>query len=360
MAEAKRVEDHSRYHRQILLPAIGEEGQRRLAESHAVVVGVGALGCGSADMLARAGFGRITLIDRDVVEITNLQRQTLYGEGDVGVPKAEAARRRLCEVNSMIEVRAVIADVTGSNAERVIRIGGQERPLLIDGTDNFETRYLLNDLAVSRGLAYFYGGAVGVSGLAMTIVPGKTPCLRCVFPEPPPAGSAPTCDTAGVLGPVVAMVAARQAAEAIRFAARCGRDETRSVLWSIDGWNGTCREVDVSAAGPSAGCPCCGLRRFEYLEGDAGADAVSLCGQNAVQISPPRMESRLDLAAFAEELREHGRVELTPYMLRAMLPAPGETGVALEMSLFEDGRAIIRGTSKAEVARTVYARYVGH
>ena len=269
-------ESQSRYHRQMLLDGFGEDGQRRLGASHALVVGCGALGTVICDLLARAGVGRLTIVDRDVVELTNLQRQTLFDESDArdGVPKAVAAESRLKRINSSIEVRGIVADFTAANAELL----AGDANVILDGLDNFETRYLLNDLAVSRGVPYFYGGAVGTTGLAMAILPRvvgtnsrwpnelTTPCLRCMFPEAPPPGSSPTCDTAGVLASASMMIAAHECAQAIKAMVGDFAAIDRSIL-SIELWNNEIRRFEAGNAGPLKDCPCCGKREFIHLQG---------------------------------------------------------------------------------------------
>jgi adenylyltransferase/sulfurtransferase len=345
-----------RYHRQKLLPDWGSEGQARLAASSVLLVGCGALGCSIADALARAGVGRLTLVDRDVVELTNLQRQTLYTERDAaeGMPKAEAARRRLAEVNAEVEVRAVVADFSTKNAAKL----AAGASLVMDGTDNFETRYLVNDLAVKDGIPYIYGGAVGTRGMAMTVIPGRTPCLRCVFEEPPPPGTAQTCDTAGVLGPIISTIAAYQATEAIKLL--LGRaDLVACVLMETDLWSGVHRRVDTSKA-KRPDCPCCGLKKFEFLEGERAGQVASLCGQNAVQVAPSGQQD-FDLGSLAARLGPHGSFSHMPsLLLRGTLNSErGENGDPIGLTVFADGRAIVKGTSRPELARTVYARYIG-
>jgi adenylyltransferase/sulfurtransferase len=347
-----------RYHRQMLLPDFGEEGQRRLLASRALLVGCGALGCTIADLLVRAGVGTVTIVDRDIVDLTNLQRQTLYTEADVaeGLPKAEAARRRLAAVNSAVTIRAAVADFTATNARAIMT---EARPdVLLDGTDNFETRYLLNDLAVSSGVPYVYGGAVASHGMQMTIRPGVTACLRCLFEEPMPPGTTQTCDTAGVLGPVVTIVAACQAVDVLKLLA--GHPEQLSgTLLDFDAWRNDRRRLEL--AGPRSDCPCCGQRRFEFLDGSRGSGAAHLCGQDAVQVSSPATNGRMDLAALVERLRPHGKFSLLgSFLVRGELTAErGRGGAPLHLTVFADGRAIVRGTDRPDLARSVYARYVG-
>ena len=342
----------------MLLPGFGPQGQRRLAESRALIVGCGALGCAIADLVVRAGVGTVTIVDRDIVELTNLQRQTLFTEADVadGLPKAEAARRRLAAVNSGVDVRAIVADFTASNAESLAAEALRDGGVLLDGTDNFETRYLLNDLAVKLARPYIYGGAVGTRGMAMSIIPGTTPCLRCMFEEPPPPGSTPTCDTAGVLGPVIAMVGAGQACDAIKVL--LGRtDLLANALTDLDLWENTTRRIQL--AGPRPDCPCCGQRRFEYLDSRRASGTTSLCGQDAVQITPAQ-PGALDLAALAERLRPHGEfAALGRFLVRGTLREERSGESPVHLTVFADGRAIVKGTVRPEQARSIYARYVG-
>ncbi len=365
-----------RYHRQVLLPAIGEAGQRRLLESHALVVGCGALGTMIADALARAGVGTLTIVDRDTVELTNLQRQVLFDEADVeaAMPKAEAARAKIGRINSGITVHAHVLDFNHRNAERIAR--GAD--VILDGLDNFEARYLLNDLAVRHGVPYVYGGAVATGGMSMPILPHSqfregepwssvrwsdaesSPCLRCIFPQPPPPGAAATCDTAGVLGAAVATIAAHQVAQAIKLLV--GRlDSLDRSLFATDVWENTTRRFDVSGSRSEDRCPCCGQGRFEYLSGEAGSAAATLCGRNAVQIAPADEAAGhgLDLEQVATKLAAHGTFRHNGYLLHGSFrPAAGAAGT-VELTLFPDGRAIIKGTSGPEAARSIYARYVG-
>jgi len=341
-----------RYARQTLLPDIGNAGQDRIGASHAVVVGCGALGCASADLLVRAGVGRVTLIDRDVVDPTNLQRQSLYAEADEGEPKAEAARRRLSAVNSSIEIVAHASDLTPENARRLT----EGADVLVDGTDNFETRFVLNDLAVERGVPYVYGGAVGTRGMAFAVPAANEraaeglPCVRCLFPEPPPPGSQPTCDTAGVLGPVVAMVGAYQAGEALKLLV--GRTDLvmRSML-DFDPWHGERRRLDLRGTRDAA-CACCGERRFEFLNAERGGGAATICGRDAVQVSPAG-EATIELGALHAKMTTVGDFTLGPFTIRGVLP----DGVTL--TVFRDGRALIQGVTDPARARAIYDRVIG-
>lgn len=335
-----------RYSRQVLFEGIGESGQRRLREASALVVGCGALGSSQVETLARAGVGSLLIVDRDFVEESNLQRQTMFTERDARerVPKSVAAARRVAEINSDVRCEAEVADVTGANVERLIR----GRDLVLDGTDNFATRFLINDACVKHGVAWVYGAAVGSYGVTMTVRPRATPCLRCVFPETPAAGSAPTCDTAGVIMPIISVVAAVQASEALKLLA--GREESlHGSLMQFDVWRNQWRRIKLGE--PEPDCPTCAHGRYETLEVEAGDFATVMCGRDAVQVSP-RNAARLDLNELAERLRLVGEVKVNPYLVR--LRAGG-----YELTVFEDARAIIRGTDDVATARTLYARYVG-
>lgn len=347
----------ARYHRQMLLPDWGEPGQKRLTDSHALLVGCGALGCGIVDCLARAGVGTITIVDRDVVELTNLQRQTLFDESDAaaGMPKAEAARRRLAAINSGITVHSIVADFTPRNA-RKLSDGVQ---VILDGTDNFETRYLMNDLAIDRGVPYVYGGAVATQGMAMTVIPGETACLRCIFDEPPPPGTSPTCDTAGVLGPIISIIAATQAADALALLVGIP-DKPGHRMLNVELSPRRWRQTDISKAKRSD-CAACGLRRFDYLDGAQERLTEFLCGQNSVQVAPARESGGVDLAAIRSRLMAHGSFSLlSTLLLRGTFDNErGEGGESIGLTLFADGRAIIKGTQRPEFARSIYARFIG-
>lgn len=335
--------ERERYSRQILFPGIGERGQERLLGSHAVIAGCGALGSFQAAALARAGVGRITIIDRDYVESSNLHRQWLFEESDAAdaLPKAAAAARRIARINSSIQARGVVADLTPSNAAELL--GGAD--LILDGTDNFETRYLINDFAVSRGIPWIYGAAVGSYGLTMPVIPGRTACLRCVYPEPP-AGVQPTCETAGVLNVIVSAVASFQVADALRILSGHAGD-LRARITTLDLWDGGIRQTEAPARDPE--CPTCARGEFPYLV-ESSRPPVSLCGRNAVQIHErARPIGLLELRARLEPL---GQVRANEFALRFLIPP-------YEMTVFADGRAIIKGTSDTGVARSLYARYVG-
>lgn len=336
-------EDQERFSRQIRFAGLGEEGQSRLLRARVAVAGCGALGSFQAGALARAGVRRLRLIDRDYLEISNLQRQWLYEEADAaeGVPKAVAAARRLRAIDSAIEAEPFVADLTAANAEELL--GGVD--LILDGADNFETRYLVNDFAVKHSIPWVYGAAVGSYGLVMPVLPGQTACLRCVYPEPP-SGAQPTCETAGVLNAITSAVASLQTAEALKILA--GRaDRVSHRITTLDVWSGAIRQVNQPPARPD--CPCCGLRQFAYLDGARRAP-ISLCGRNAVQIH--ERSRPVDLEDLRRRVEPLGEVRANEFALRFFLPP-------YEMTVFPDGRAIIKGTQDTGLARGLYAKYVG-
>jgi adenylyltransferase/sulfurtransferase len=334
----------TRYSRQVLFKPLGEEGQERLSRARATLVGLGALGSTLAQHLARAGVGFLRLCDRDFVELDNLQRQTLYDEEDVraNLPKAAAAAARLARINSGVRLDARVTDVNFSNVESL----AADVDLVLDGTDNFETRFLLNDACVKLGRPWVYGGCVGSYGMAMAVLPGEGPCFACLVGELPAPGTSPTCDTAGVLNTAVGVVASLQANEAIKLLA--GRREALAGgLQTLDLWTNTFQLVRVPR---SPSCATCVGRRFPHLEA-ASSGAVSLCGRNAVQITPAP-GARLDLAEAERRLAPLGPVRRNAYLLKFEVDA-------CELTLFPDARAIIRGTDDPARARSLYARYVG-
>ncbi|MBL8173936.1 MAG: ThiF family adenylyltransferase [Bryobacterales bacterium] len=332
-----------RYSRQILFPGIGEEGQRRLMESRVAVVGCGALGSFQAGALARAGVGWLDLIDRDYVEASNLQRQWLYEERDAeeAMPKAIAAARAVARINSGVHAEAVVADLTPHNAEDLLG----EADLILDATDNFETRYLINDLAVHCDTPWIYGAAVASYGLAMPVLPGVTACLKCVYPEPP-GGAQPTCETAGVLNTITSLIASLQVSMAIQILVGKAEEVPRK-LTTVDVWTGAMRQIGQPDPMPS--CPACGLRDLVHLQGRRRTP-ISLCGRNAVQIHDRARP--LNLAELAARLTPLGQVRRNEFALRFFLPS-------YEMTVFPDGRAIVKGTTDVGLARSLYARYIG-
>jgi adenylyltransferase/sulfurtransferase len=338
---------NERYSRQILFEGIGPDGQERLIASRVLIVGCGALGSAQAEMLARAGLGRLRVVDRDFVEASNLQRQTMFSERDAEerLPKTIACKNRIAEINSQIEVEAEIADVNLSNIERLLK----DCDLVLDGTDNFTTRYLINDACVKHGVNWIYGAAVGSYGVTMTVIPKETPCLRCVFEEMPPAGSAPTCDTAGVIMPIILTVAAMQVSEALKLLIG-KKEKLHRSLMQFDVWQNEWRKIKLDQ--PREDCKTCGLEKFETLKADSGEFVAVLCGRDAIQISPPQA-TRIDLQILAAKLRPAGEVKVNQYLLRFR---QGN----YEITVFADARAIIRGALDVMTARSLYAKYVGN
>lgn len=337
---------NERYSRQILFPEIGRTGQNKLLNSRVLLVGAGALGASHAEMLSRAGVGNLRIVDRDFVEFTNLQRQTLYKESDAAdrLPKAIAAKTRIAEINSGIEVEAVIADVNNSNIESLI----DGCDLVLDGTDNFQIRYLVNDACVKHGKTWIYGAAVSSYGTTMTIIPGETPCLRCIFEEVPDAGSSPTCDTAGVIMPIITTVSAVQVTEAVKILVGQMEDLHCSIM-QFDLWQNDWRKIRLGKRNPD--CRTCGERIFDFLDADSQEFSAVLCGRDAVQIAPPRPVT-LDLPEVAKRLSAIAEVKQNEYLVRF---SSGEN----EVTIFRDGRAIVKGTDDVTTARALYARFVG-
>ncbi|WP_181438767.1 ThiF family adenylyltransferase [Paenibacillus sambharensis] len=341
-----RIPDEVRYARQIRFKPLAVDGQSLITASKVAVVGMGALGCVIAQHLARGGAGYLRLIDRDIVEASNLQRQILYDEDDVYavMPKAQAAARRLKAANSSIQVDAMVEDLTPANAEELLK--GVD--LILDGTDNFSTRYLINDYSVKHGIPWIYGGAVGSGGMMMAIRPGSTPCYRCLFPAAPAPGTTDTCETAGVLSPAIDMAASLQTAEAFKLLS--GRsDKLHGSLIQFDIWDTGMTQLKISDS-KRADCPCCGLHHYEFLEPDEAHPAVeALCGRSSVQLTPA-VPMRLNLDELASRLQAAGTVERNPYLLKLLLPNDQS------LVLFPDGRALIQGTNDPDQARRLYTR----
>jgi adenylyltransferase/sulfurtransferase len=337
-----------RYIRQIRYPNLGEQGQQRLLQSRVLLCGCGALGSVLANTVARAGIGHIRLVDRDFLELNNLQRQVLYDEQDVaaGLPKAVAAEAKLRKINSQIEIEAIVADVDPSNIAGLL----EDVDLILDGTDNFETRFLLNDAAVKFQLPWVYGGCIGAEGQTMTIIPGQTPCLRCLMQDAPPPGTTPTCDTAGILGPIVNVIASIQACEAIKILSGNPHAISRS-LQVFELWDNRIRQVGLESLKDNVQCPTCQGTDFPWLDGRRGSHTAVLCGRNAVQLSFPDRES-VSLDRLAGELQGVGTVTQNRFLLRFTVDK-------YIITVFPDGRAIIGGTDDIAEARTVYAKYIG-
>jgi len=338
-----------RYSRQMRFPGIGNDGQEKLLKGRVTLIGCGALGTVIANHVVRAGVGFVRIVDRDFIELHNLQRQVLFDEKDVaeGLPKAEAAARKLRAINSQVQVEPVVTDVDRTNVLDLCR----DTDVILDGSDNFEVRYLINDAAVKLSKPWVYGGCIGSLGQSMTIIPGETPCLRCVFEAAPGPGEAATCETAGVVAPAVAVIASLQTTEALKLLV--GRRETinRELIY-IDVWENIYKKVKIAGLKGKVDCPCCGRGEFEWLEGKHGATTTRLCGRNAVQVSH-RMASPLRFEELARNLGDAGTVSYNKFLLRF---DQGD----YRFTVFPDGRAIIQGTDDPDKARTLYAQYIGH
>lgn len=337
---------HPRYSRQILFDGIGSEGQERICSSRVVMVGCGALGAVQASLLVRAGVGTLRIIDRDFVDESNLQRQILFDEEDVRavLPKAVAAEKKLRTVNSLVQVEGIVEDVNPASIDRLLN--GFD--LIIDATDNFDVRYLINDYSIKNRIPWIYGACVGSHGLMFPIIPGESPCLRCVFEQKPPAGATQSCDTAGVIGPIVVAIAGMQVAEALKLLSGA-RDRVSRKIVSIDLWDNHFQSINLPPINPD--CLCCGRHEFPFLDGLLGAEATTLCGRNSVQIQGPKKVS-IDLETLAKRLRPLGQIEQNRFLLRASIDG-------YQLTVFSDGRAIINGTYDLGVAKSLYARYIG-
>jgi molybdopterin/thiamine biosynthesis adenylyltransferase len=341
-----------RYARQTLFAGIGRAGQELLLASHVAIIGCGALGTVLANNLGRAGVGHLTIADRDFIEANNLQRQVLFDEDDLArnLPKAIAAAERLRRINSEIEITPLAEDINADNIEAVVA----SADLIMDGTDNFETRYLLNDACLKAGKPWIYSGVIASYGVTMNILPGDTACLRCVFPEMPLPGTTPTCDTAGVLNGIVGAMASIASTEALKIL--LGRTEkiNRAMLW-MDLWENTQDQMEIPRM---PDCPACGQGNYEFLDAESFGSSVSLCGRNAVQVRPARRASSesdlpaMNFAQLAGRLREVGAVNFNEFLLRFRVDG-------YELTVFPDARAIIKGTDDQAIARSLYARYIG-
>jgi adenylyltransferase/sulfurtransferase len=332
----------------MLYAEIGRGGQERLAAARVLLCGCGALGSVQASMLARAGVGWLRVVDRDFLEANNLQRQLLFDEADVaaGLPKAIAAATKLRAANSQVRIEPVVADINYANILELC----EGVDCIVDGTDNFETRFLLNDAAIKRGIPWVYGGCIGAEGQTLTIVPGQSACLRCLLQDAPPPGSTPTCDTAGIVAPIIGVIASIQAMEAIKILAG-RRDAVSRGLTVIDLWTNAMRRVSVQSLLEAGGCPTCRGEEFPWLEGRRGSQSVVLCGRNAIQLSPAGNQ-RLALDELEQKLAKVGSVNRNPFLLRF------ETD-GYSLTVFPDGRAIIGGTEDLALARSLYAKFIG-
>lgn len=339
-----------RYSRQIRFARIGKKGQASIGASRIAIVGMGALGSVLSQHLVRAGVGYVRVIDRDVIEWSNLQRQMLYTEQDAAdlLPKAEAAAKRLRAMNSSIRIEPVAADLTAANAEELL--AGVD--LVLDGSDNFTVRYLVNDFSLMHHVPWIYGGAVGAAGMTMTFIPGETACYRCLFPDPPPPGTTDTCETAGVISPIIDVIASVQATEALKLLSG-NVGSLHRTLFQVDLWNHSWLPLDMSHA-KRDDCPACSQKHYEFLEHiEQETVAVALCGRDSVHLTPGRSAIALNLESLAAQLSSAGRISRNAYLLKVNLPGN------MTFVLFQDGRAIVQGTEDPTKARSIYAELLG-
>ncbi len=339
-----------RYSRQTLFAPIGIKGQQNIRNSSVLLIGCGALGTVLAELMVRAGVGKLRLVDRDFVELSNLQRQLLFDENDIAenLPKAQAAARKLRRINSEVEIDPVVADVNHESISHFVNT--ESFNLILDGTDNFQTRFLINDIAIKNKIPWIYGGCLGASGMGMVIMPEGRPCLQCVVESPPEPGQMETCDTAGIIAPAVGIVANFQAIEALKILSG-NLDAVNRNFVTFDLWENRTGQMPLNKL--TDGCPCCGDHDFQYLAGKGSLSTISLCGRNSVQIRPRNHNDKINMEKLASRLKETGEVILNDFMIKLNLPN-------LEITIFPDARAIIKGTSNIDEARTLYARYVGH
>ncbi len=334
-----------RYSRQTLFAQIGKEGQERLRTATVTIIGCGALGTVLANNLCRAGVGHLTIADRDYIELNNLQRQILFDEDDIArrLPKAIAAAEKLRRINSDTIIEPLVEDINADGIEALV----QESNLVLDATDNFETRYLLNDVCIKYGRPWIYSSVIASYGVTMNIVPGDTPCLRCIFPDMPLPGTTPTCDTAGVLNGIVGVITGVASTEALKLLLHS--EKISRALFSLDVWENTSERIELPR---QPDCPACGQHNFEFLDVLSGSSSTSLCGRNAVQVRPGQRSIKLILPDLAERLRPVGEVSYNDFLLRFNVDS-------YELTVFPDARAIIKGTDDQQVARSVYTRYIG-
>ncbi len=341
-------ESLERYSRQILFHHLGEDCQKTLMNSIVVVIGCGALGTISSSYLVRAGIGHVRIVDRDFIEENNLQRQILFDENDISenLPKAIAAQRKLQEINSSVKVEGIVTDINYTNIEELTK----DADIIIDGTDNFETRFLINDYCVKNNVPWVYGACIGSRGVVMNIMPSMTPCLRCVFETMPQIGSFPTCDTAGVIGPIAGIIASFQVTEAIKILIGDYSSVNKNLL-EIDVWDSNFRQMDISELKDINNCQTCKLHNYEFLVAAAGVMTTFLCGKNAVQVMS-RNIGNIDLRKLEQRLGAIADVSCNAFMLKFKVKDHSFT-------VFADGRAIITGTADSSTAKNLYSKYLG-
>jgi adenylyltransferase/sulfurtransferase len=337
-----------RYARQAAFYGIGNKGQKKLLEKAAVLVGCGALGCTSANLLVRSGIRYLKIVDRDYIEKSNLQRQSLFDEDDIrkNLPKSVAAQQKLQKINSEVQTEPVVADLNPSNIDYILG----NTNIVIDGTDNFETRFLINDYCVKNGIPWIYGACIGSTGLTMNIIPSKTPCLRCILENIPPFGTTETCDTDGIIAPIASMIASIQVAEALKVLTD-NLDALRKGLLKIDLWRNEIRTLHTEEIKEKIDCVACKQHQYEFLSREKYSIATSLCGRNAIQILHHN-GSKLNLEKLALRLKALGDVSANNFLLRLKVDT-------YELTVFPDGRSIITGTTDASIAKTLYAKYIG-
>jgi adenylyltransferase/sulfurtransferase len=347
--EAVFANELERYSRQIRFAEIGIEGQLQLLDSTVLLIGCGALGSVIASTLVRSGVGTVKIADRDFLETSNLQRQFLFDETDVaaGLPKAVAAAKKLCQINSEVTIEPIVKDIDFGNIESFCA----SVDLILDGTDNFETRFLINDVSAKQKIPWVYGGCLGASGQSMSILPGETACLHCLLTDgPPPPGTSPTCDTAGIIAPIIGVIASIQCADAIKILSG-NKDRVGNELTIVDLWENQFRRMNIGNLRESVECPVCDKKQFRWLTGEQGSHTAILCGRNAVQLSFPD-RNKLDLAATAKKLAGSGDVQANDYLLRF-------TQNEFTLTLFPDGRAIVAGTEDIAKAKSIYSQFIG-
>lgn len=332
---------NDRYSRQILLRDIQHDGQEKLAKSHVVIIGCGALGTTIANNLARSGIGHIKIVDRDIVELNNLQRQNLFDEEDIGFPKASTAAKKLRKINSEINIDYIVDDVNYENIENIIK----DMDVVIDGTDNMLIRFLINDTCIKHSIPWVYGGAIETQGMTMNIIPDQTPCFRCVVQDLPEAGSLPTCDTVGVLNTIPAIIASMESTEVLKIL--LGKDINKKLL-VYDVWTHDFHAIEIKKKND---CKCCIKHDFEFLNAKTKEEMISLCGSGAIQITPAKT-TKISFEELGEKLQKLGEVDFHKIVLRFRIPS-------YEFNIFRNGRTIIIGTNDKKTAKTLYAKYIG-
>jgi len=334
-----------RYSRQIITFAIGEEGQKKLKKSSVLLIGCGGLGSTIATILVRAGVGRLRIVDRDFVEITNLQRQILFDEDDLNanIPKGVIAERKLKKINSDVEIEGIVADFNPSNAESL----SEGIDLILDGLDNMEGRFLINDLSIKKGIPWIYGTCLSTYGLTFNIIPKKSPCLRCIYDNF--ANSSMTCETTGIIGPIVVLIASIQSAEALKILTGNEKDLRNDMLF-VDLWRNEFEKIPISHL-KKENCSTCGMRRFDFLERGKISSVMSICGSNSIQINPPA-EKSLNLEKIVESLKTYGTVVFNEYLVKFFYQE-------YEITIFKDGRVIVKGTSDPSIAKSLYSKFIG-